>query len=200
MISYLEGIVAEKQPTRVVMDVGGVGYEVFIPLCTYDRLPAVGERCKLLTHDHVREDTRQLFGFTSEDERSTFTMLLGISGVGPKLALSALSGLSARELKAAVVEGDVKRLSSISGIGKRTAERIVLELRGRIKPGEALEAVAGGDPQSSDNIRLRDTVLALIALGYQQEPARKMAMQALKGGEELGVEDLIKRSLGGGRA
>ena len=125
-------------------------------------------------------------------------MLLGISGVGPKLALSALSGLSARELKAAVVEGDVKRLSSISGIGKRTAERIVLELRGRIKPGEALEAVAGGDPASADSIRLRDTVLALVALGYQQEPARKMAMQALRGGEDLSVEALIKRALGGG--
>jgi Holliday junction DNA helicase RuvA len=92
----------------------------------------------------------------------------------------------------------VKRLSSISGIGKRTAERIVLELRGRIKPGEALEAVAGGDPASADSIRLRDTVLALVALGYQQEPARKMAMQALRGGEDLGVEALIKRALGGG--
>ena len=197
MITYLDGTVAEKQPTRVVMDVQGVGYEVLIPLCTYDRLPLVGERCKVLTYDHVREDTRQLFGFTSADERATFILLLGISGIGPKLALSALSGLSARELKAAVVEGDVKRLSSISGIGKRTAERIVLELRSRITPGEALEAVAGGDPESEGSIRLRDTVLALVALGYQQDIARKMATQALKGGGELGVEALIKRALGG---
>jgi|APSaa5957512622_1039677.scaffolds.fasta_scaffold15758_3 holliday junction DNA helicase RuvA len=198
MITYLDGTIDEKQPTRVVVDVQGVGYEVFIPLCTYDGLPATGERCRVLTYDHVREDTRQLFGFMTGDERATFEMLLGISGVGPKLALSALSGLSARELKAAVVEGDVKRLSSISGIGKRTAERIVLELRGRIKPGEALDAVAGSDPASADSIRLRDTVLALVALGYQQEPARKMAMQALRGGEYLGVEALIKRALGGG--
>jgi Holliday junction DNA helicase RuvA len=174
-----------------------VGYEVFIPLCTYDRLPPAGERCRVLTHDHVREDARQLFGFMTADERDTFRMLLGISGIGPKIALSALSGLSARELKAAVVEGDVKRLSSISGVGKRTAERMVVELRNRISPGEALEAVAGGDAQSPDNIRLRDTVLALIALGYQQDAARKMAAQALKGGDDLGVEALIKRALGG---
>jgi len=198
MITYLDGTIAEKQPTRVVLDVQGVGYEVFIPLCTYDQLPSTGERCKVLTHDHVREDTRQLFGFMTGDERDTFRMLLGISGIGPKIALSALSGLSARELKAAVVEGDVKRLSSISGVGKRTAERMVVELRSRIKPGEALEAVAGGDAGSPDNIRLRDTVLALIALGYQQDAARKMATQALKGGDDLGVEDLIKRALGGG--
>ncbi len=197
MITFLNGNVAEKQPTRLVMDVQGVGYEVFIPLCTYDRLPAIGERCKVLTHDYVREDARQLFGFMSEDDRDTFRLLLGISGIGPKIALSALSGLSARDLKAAVVEGDVKRLSSISGIGKRTAERMVVELRSRIKPGEALEAVAGGDPNSPGNIRLRDTVLALIALGYQQDAARKMAMQALKGGDDLGVEELIKRALGG---
>lgn len=197
MITYLDGTIAEKQPTRVVLDVQGVGYEILIPLCTYDRLPPAGERCKVLTHEHIREDTHQLFGFMTEAERGMFELLLGISGIGPKLALSALSGMSARELKAAVVEGDVKRLSSISGIGKRTAERIVLELRSRIKPGEALEAVAGGDPQSADNIRLRDAVLALIALGYQQDAARKMAMQALQAGEDLGVEDLIKRALGG---
>jgi Holliday junction DNA helicase RuvA len=197
MITYLEGTIAEKQPTRLVLDVGGVGYEVFIPLCTYDRLPPAGERCKVLTHDHVREDARQLFGFMTDDERDTFRLLLGISGIGPKIALSALSGLSARELKAAVVEGDIKRLSCISGVGKRTAERMVVELRNRIKPGEALEAVAGGDAGSPDNIRLRDTVLALIALGYQQDAARKMAAQALKGGDGLSVEDLIKRALGG---
>lgn len=197
MITYLEGTIAEKQPTRVVMDVGGVGYEVFIPLCTYDRLPASGERCRVLTHDYVREDTRQLFGFMTEDQRHTFRLLLGISGIGPKIALSALSGLSARELKAAVVDGDVKRLSSISGVGKRTAERMVVDLRSRIKPGEALEAVAGGAVQSPDNIRLRDTILALVALGYPQDAARKMASQALKGGDDLSVEALIKRALGG---
>jgi Holliday junction DNA helicase RuvA len=197
MITYLDGTITEKQPTRLVLDVQGVGYEVFIPLCTYDRLPATGDRCRVLTYDHVREDTRQLFGFMTADERGTFEMLLGISGIGPKLALSALSGLSARELKAAVVEGDVKRLSSISGIGKRTAERMVVELRGRIKPGEALEAVAGGEPDSAESIRLRDTVLALVALGYQQEAARKMATQAIKAGEDVSVEELIKRALGG---
>jgi Holliday junction DNA helicase RuvA len=197
MITYLDGTIAEKQPTRVVLDVQGVGYEIAIPLCAYDRLPPTGQRCRILTHEHIREESHQLFGFMSEDERATFQLLLGISGIGPKTALSALSGLSARELKAAVVEGDVKRLSAISGIGKRTAERIVVELRGRIKPGEALEAMAGGDPSSTRNLRLRDTVLALIALGYQQEVARTMAMQALKADEDVSVEELIKRALGG---
>jgi len=200
MITYLDGTLAEKQPTRVVMDVGGVGYEVLIPLSSYDRLPKQESRLRLLIHDYVREDSHQLFGFATSDERRMFRLLLGITGIGPKLALSALSGLHPRELKAAVVESDVRRLSSISGIGRKTAERIVLDLRDKLDPGEAIEAVAGRDAPGDSTTR--DAVLALIALGYKQEEAQKMIAAARKtsGAEGAGVEDLIKLSLGGQKA
>ena len=113
MIAFVRGILVEKQPTRCVVDTGGVGYEVFIPLSSFDRLPLKGETCTLLTYDYVREDTRQLFGFFSESERDMFRLLIGISGIGPRIALSALSGLTVRELTTAIVSGDVKRLSSV---------------------------------------------------------------------------------------
>lgn len=199
MITFLQGTIVEKQPTRVVLDVGGVGYEVLIPLSSYDRLPAKNESCRILTHDHVREDSHLLFGFMTKEERRMFVLLMGTSGIGPKLALSALSGLSVRELKAAVVEGDVKRLSSISGIGRKTAERIVVELRDKIGTGEALEAVSGAKEMSENDIKVRDTVLALIALGYKQDVARKMVAGIMRQSEvaEMTVEDIIKSALGG---
>ena len=117
MISFLEGIIEVRQPTHVVLNVGGVGYEVLIPLSSFDRLPREGERCRLLTHDLPREDEHLLLGFATADERSLFRRLVAVSGIGPKTALSALSGLSPRELKLALTQGDVKRLSSITGIG-----------------------------------------------------------------------------------
>lgn len=199
MITFLQGTIVEKQPTRVVLDVGGVGYEVLIPLSSYDRLPAKNESCRILTYDYVREDNHLLFGFMTKEERRMFLLLMGTSGIGPKLALSALSGLSVRELKAAVVEGDVKRLSSISGIGRKTAERIVVELRDKIGTGEALEAVSGAKEMSKDDMKVRDAVLALIALGYKQDVARKMVAGAVRegGAGDIGVEDIIKRALGG---
>jgi len=199
MITFLEGIVEEKQPTSVVLNVGGVGYEVFVPLSSYDRLPARSETCRILTYDYVREDTHQLFGFMTTDERTMFLLLIGISGIGPKLALSALSGLTARELTAAVVEADVKRISSISGIGKKMAERIVVDLKDKIGKADALEAVAGAGEEPEDAARMRDAVLALISLGYRQNQARKMVAAALKGSaaEDASVEDIIKRALAG---
>ena len=197
MIAYLKGALAEKHPTRVVVDVGGVGYEVFIPLSSYDRLPPVGESCRVLTFDYVRVDTRQLFGFMDEAERRMFVLLMTISGIGPKLALAALSGLTVRELKAAIVEGDVKRLSSVSGIGKKMAERMVVELRDKLGEGEAMEAVAGADAPAAENMRLRDAVLALVALGYKQEQARKMVRKAVGTREPPEVDDIIRMALSG---
>lgn len=200
MITFLHGIIVEKQPTRVVLDVGGVGYEVFVPLSSYDRLPAKNESCRILTYDYLREDGHLLFGFMTEEERRMFILLMGASGIGPKLALSALSGLSIRELKAAVVEGDIKRLSSISGVGKKMAERIVVELRDKIGVGEGLEALTGAREMSADDLKARDAVLALIALGYKQEAARKMVAGVLrKGGVDdiKTVEDIIKKALRG---
>jgi len=199
MITFLDGKIVEKQPTRVVIDVGGVGYEVLIPLSSYDRLAATGADCRILTYDYVREDCRKLFGFMTTAERSMFVLLLSTSGVGPKLALSALSGLSVRELKLAIVEGDVKRLSSISGVGRKTAERIVVDLRHRIGEGEALEAAAGAEKLPEGDLKIRDAVLALITLGYKQDAARKMVMSALPagGGGDMTVEDVIRKALGG---
>jgi len=181
MITFLHGKVVEKQPTRTVLDVNGVGYEVFIPLSSFDRLPPVGESCRILTYDHVREDLHHLFGFMTESERHLFLLLMSTSGVGPKIALAALSGMSVREIKSAIVQGDVKRLSSISGIGKKLAERIVLELKDKIGEAEGLEAVAGSEPATPEDLRTRDAVMALVALGYKQDAARKMITAARRG-------------------
>ena len=187
MITFLNGILVEKQPTRMVLDVGGVGYEVFIPLSSFDRLPATGAEVRILTVDHVREDAHLLYGFMTEAERALFHLLTGVSGIGPKLALSALSGLSVRDLKAAVVEGNVKRISSVSGIGPKMAERIVVELKHKLSAAEALEAVSGVEEPGGGSA-LRDALMALVALGYKQEDARKMILKV----NELhpGVDDV----------
>ena len=196
MITFLKGVIVEKQPTRVVVDVCGVGYEVFIPLSSYDHLPAEDEHCQLLTHDYLREDQHTLYGFRTDAERTMFGMLLSISGIGPKLALSALSGLSVKELKAAVATGDTKRLSAIPGVGRKTAERIVVELRDRIGAAEAFEAVAGGETATGENIRARDAVLALISLGYKQTEARRMVEKTMAADPSIAdTEDIIRRTL-----
>jgi Holliday junction DNA helicase RuvA len=194
MITYVRGSLAEKQPTRAVIDVHGIGYEILIPLSSYDRLPLLGEECQILTIDHVREDSHQLFGFMSAEERDLFKLLTGISGIGPKLALSALSGLSVRELKLAVAEADIKRLSGIVGVGKKMAERIAVELRDKISEVEIMQARVGAG--GGDTIVMRDAMLALVALGYTQEAARKMiekVPEETRG--TLGVEGIIKKAL-----
>ena len=196
MITFLEGVLVEREPTRVVLNVGGVGYEVFIPLSSFDRLPATGAACRVLTYDHVREDAHQLYGFVSADERTMFLRLMDVSGIGPRLAITALSGLSVRELTACIARGDVKRLSSISGIGRKTAERMVVELRDRLGAGEALEAVAGGESASAETALVRDATLALISLGYKQAEAQKLARDAVRAaGPDATVEDLVRRAL-----
>jgi Holliday junction DNA helicase RuvA len=195
MITFLEGKLDYKQPARIVMNIGGVGYEVFIPLCSYDRLPPEGEPCRILTYHHITDAGQKLFGFFIEEEREMFTRLLTISGVGPKLAISALSGLPVRELKTALINGDVKRISSISGIGKKTAERIIVELRDKFTQGEQLDAFAGGEGEFGDN-RLRDAALALGALGYKLDDAQKMIKSvSIKLTPEMNVEDLIRLAL-----
>ncbi len=194
MITFLRGNLAEKQPMRIVLDVGGVGYEVFIPLSSYDRLPSVGGSVQLFTIDHVREDAHLLYGFITEAERSLFLLLTGVSGIGPKLAISALSGLSVRDLKAAVVEGNVKRISTISGIGAKMAERIVVELKHKLSAAESLSAVAGESVEA--NVALRDALMALVALGYKQDDARVMVMRVNEKHPEVSdVERIIKLAL-----
>lgn len=197
MITFLEGIIDEKEPTHVVLNVGGVGYEVVISLTSYDRLPALGETVRLLTHDHIREDEHRLFGFMTADERRVFTLLLSVSGIGPKIALSALSGMTVREIKVAIKDGDVKRLSSISGIGKKTAERMVIELRDKFGAGEILAASITGKPES--DIKLRDAILALISLGYKRTEAQDLVLRVINQPNmtEATVEDIVRKSLAG---
>ncbi|MDA0323279.1 MAG: Holliday junction branch migration protein RuvA [Verrucomicrobia bacterium] len=195
MICFLEGTIVDKQPTRVVLNVAGVGYEMLIPLSSYDRLPSTGETCHIETFDYVREDQHALYGFMSAAEKEMFELLLGITGIGPKLALSALSGMSVREIRAAVVDGDQKRLSAISGVGRKMAERMIVELRDKLSAGDALAAVFGEDDDMSDH-RLRDAMLALISLGYKQKESRKMVRDVLDSADQdTSVEDVIRQAL-----
>ncbi len=199
MITFLEGIIEDKKPTHLVLNVGGVGYEVVIPLSSYDRLPGVGEKARVLTHDHIREDDHQLFGFMTDDERRVFTLLLGVSGIGPKTALSALSGMTVRELKVAIKDADIKRLSSISGIGKKTAERMVVELRDKFSAGEMMSAQVAGQPETESDIKLRDAVLALISLGYKRGDAQEMVARVinLSSMAKADVEGIVRKALAG---
>jgi Holliday junction DNA helicase RuvA len=195
MITFLEGKLDNKQLARVEMNIGGVGYEVFIPLSSYDRLPLEGENCRILIYHHITDVSQKLYGFCTEDERDMFMKLLTISGVGPKLAIAALSGLPVRELKNALINGDIKRISTISGIGKKTAERIVVELRDKFDPGEQLDAFAPEESPAGDT-RMRDAALALTALGQKPDNAATMIKNvAAKMTPTTTVEDLIRLAL-----
>jgi holliday junction DNA helicase RuvA len=200
MMVFLDGVLEEKQPTRVVVNVGGVGYEAAIPLSSYDLLPAEGQRARLLTVLVVREDAHLLFGFMAEEERAAFLMLTSINGIGPKLALAVLSGLPVRELKAAVAGGDVKRLSGISGVGKKTAERMVLEMRDKLGKGEMIEAATGGKNPGPMDSKLRDVWLALVSLGHKQADAQRMVQQVAGDiAPDMPLEDMLKKVLSGRR-
>ena len=198
MIVFLDGVLVEKEPTRVVVNVNGVGYEAAIPLSSYDRLPAAGERVKLLTVPVVREDAHLLFGFMTGEERTMFGLLTSINGIGPRLGLAVLSGLAVRDLKAAVAGGDVKRLSGISGIGRKTAERIVLEMRDKLGKGDLMEAVTGGKAPGPNEAKLRDTLLALISLGHKQAEAQRMVRE-IAGAitPDMPLEEILRKVLSG---
>lgn len=191
MIAYLHGKLAEAAPTHVVVDCDGVGYSVFIPLSSYDKLPARGNDVKLLTYHHVnaQDGTQQLFGFATTDEREMFLLLISISGIGPKLACNILSSASITGLRNAIAAGDTKTLSSLRGIGKKTADRLVVELRDKVG-GPVAKPVALADQ------RLADAVLALISLGYKQVDAHKAVLAvAGKLGAKASVEELVRAAL-----
>ncbi len=195
MIAYLKGVLAEKDISRVVVECGGVGYEAAIPLSTFDRLPAEGGEVKLFTHHEVREDAQLLFGFMTRGERDMFGLITTVSGVGPKLALAILSGLTIGDLQLAVSQGDSKRLASVKGIGKKTAERIVIELRDKINPIEAL-ANATSETSKEQGAVLRDAMLALAALGFSEDSARAKVQKVLDADPSLAdVEAVLKKAL-----
>lgn len=192
MITFLAGNLAAALPTQAIVDVRGVGYELLIPLSSYDRLPAVGQPVHVLTHLHVREDAHVLYGFMSTAERDLFRLLVNnVSGIGPKLALAVLSGMSVANFKAAVVNGDVASLAKISGLGKKTAERIVLELKDKLGVAAAWEVASASHAPTPEETQANEAVLALIALGYKQVEAHKIVRDlqdkqpAVKTAEEL---------------
>jgi holliday junction DNA helicase RuvA len=185
MIGKLTGTLGDKNPPQVLVDCNGVGYEVDVPMSTFYNLPGVGERVSLLTHFVVREDAQVLYGFGSGAEREAFRQLIRISGVGPRTALSVLSGMSVNDIAHAVTTQDAGRLVKVPGIGKKTAERLLLELKGRFGPDLGQPAGAGSDAQS-------DILQALVALGYSDKEATA-ALKALP--KDVGVAEGIKLAL-----
>lgn len=186
MIGRIHGKLVEKHPPQIVVDVGGVGYEVDVPMSTFYNLPATGAEISLYTHLAVREDAHQLFGFATEAERQAFRQLLRISGVGARTALSVLSGLSVSDLRDAVVNQDSGRLTKVPGIGKKTAERLLLELRDKLDTALVASTTAKSDGQTGDVMN------ALIALGYNDKEAA-WALKQLPDG--LAVADGIRQAL-----
>ena len=197
MISFLKGTLIEKHPTAVIVESGGIGFEIVIPLSTYSQLPIVNERIQLHMHLHIREDAWQLFGFWTAEERALFKLLVSISGIGPKLGITILSGIGIANFKRAVVQRDIASLTGISGIGRKTAERIIVELKEKITidkecmTDEALPLV------ETEDVLVKDSVTALVSLGYKKQQAltgvKKILAQENK--EQLTVEDVIRRSL-----
>jgi Holliday junction DNA helicase RuvA len=192
VIAQVRGRLLRKEPQEAVVDVGGVGYRVAIPLSTFYRIGEPGDEVTLLTHTHVREDTLALFGFLTAAEQALFERLIAVSGVGPKLALSILSGIEAPDLVAALRSSDVARLTRIPGVGKKTAERLVLELKDKMAGLAATEEAApAAAPAASAK---EDLVSALVHLGYSRPEAEKGVDRALKEGEGR-FEDLLRRTL-----
>ncbi|HEX9960679.1 MAG TPA: Holliday junction branch migration protein RuvA [Pyrinomonadaceae bacterium] len=201
MIAYLSGKLLEKQATSVIIEVGGVGYEVTIPLSTFYELGEEGADVSLRIYTHVREDILQLFGFKSEREKQLYLKLISVQGIGAKSGISMLSGMSAEEIVTAIRTDNLARLTSIPGVGKKTAERLVIELRDKLNEftaQSALErAASGGSAQAeapADAV-FDDALSALVNLGYQRNAAEKALKQAIKDGTEISVQKLLRKSL-----
>jgi Holliday junction DNA helicase RuvA len=194
MISFLRGRVLDKHPNRLTIDVQGVGYDVHVPLSTYYRVAEPGGDVSLRVYTHVREDALQLYGFLTDLEKQLFERLIGVSGIGPKMGVALLSGMEARDLLACVQRADVARLTGIPGIGKKTAERIVLELKDRVANLGGSEDETAAPAASAD--RLRDDLLsALQNLGYHRPLAEKAIDAVLAAGGEAAFEPALKASL-----
>jgi holliday junction DNA helicase RuvA len=194
MITFLTGQLVDKLPTQITVNVGGIGYEILIPLSSYDKLPDPGKEVHLLTHLSIREDAHVLYGFMTAAERNLFRLLINtVTGIGPKLALNVLSGINVSAFRGAVANGDVKALSQISGVGKKTAERIVVELKDKIGREGAWEAASEQRALSAEDQKVNDAVLALMALGYKQPEAYEAVRAALAMmGPSATLEDLVR--------
>jgi holliday junction DNA helicase RuvA len=191
MIARLAGVLLEKLPDHVVLDVSGVGYAVSISFQTYQELPEPGATAVLLIHTHVREDALALFGFATEREQKLFGMLIGVSGVGPRLALTLLSGIPASDLVAALAKGDARRLVSIPGIGKKTADRLTLELK------EKAEKLFVPSPEAAGAADSQDVISALINFGYKKSDADRVVETIVRRGAPASFSDFLKEALAG---
>ncbi|MCX8602408.1 MULTISPECIES: Holliday junction branch migration protein RuvA [unclassified Gilliamella] len=198
MIGRLRGIIIEKQPPKVLIDVGGVGYNVFMPMTCFYELPDNGQEVIVLTHFVVREDAQLLYGFNHEQERELFRELIKVNGIGPKLALAILSGMSAAQFIAAVEQGEIKTLVKLPGVGTKTAERLIVEMKDRVKNiGEGLSSlktvIEQGDVKKSANQIESEAISALIALGYKPQEASRIISKVIK--PEMDCEMLIREAL-----
>ena len=196
MIASLTGRLAFKAPTYLVLDVHGVGYEVFIPLSTYYGLPNLSENTSLSVHTHVREDAIQLFGFLTSQEKDAFVLLTSVSGVGPKLALSVLSALPVSDLVSAIQSGDVEKLTTVPGIGNKSASRLVLELKDKVEKLHPGLASASEAPRQGHDATFDDALSALVNLGYRPQDAKEALKQVKKSNaESIVLKDMIRESL-----
>ena len=201
MIAHLSGILLSKQPNSVIVDVGGVGYELIIPVSTFYELEETGANTQLRVYTHVREEALQLYGFKTARERELFLQIISVSGIGPKIAITLLSGMGANEIIASIRTNNLARLTSIPGVGRKTAERLVVELRDKITAlsSPALEEEFSGEPgqragTSTDAMR-DDALSALLNLGYQKTAAEKAIKAAIDEGGDLSVEQILRRGL-----
>lgn len=195
MFDYISGRIETKKPTEIVLDVNGIGYQLKISLSTYQKMPEAGKNVKLKSYLHVREDVMQLYGFSDEKERDTFLSLLAISGIGPKLAQTILSGLTPNELISAIQLGDEERLNSISGVGKKTAQRLVVELQDKYGKIEGGTTVLKQTPVAALNGVEQETLMALMSLGYKRIAAEKAISKAQNDEKIKVVEQLLKQAL-----
>ena len=196
MFDYIRGKLVSKTATEAVIDVHGVGYLLKISLSTSEKLPEIGTEVTVKTYLHVREDAFQLFGFISEEERNVYTSLLTTSGIGPKLALTILSGLSPGKVIAAIKNRDESALNAISGVGKKTAQRLIVELKDKFKDFEVHGAEPREETEKTLNSMETETIMALVSLGYSRIQAEKAVRKAAAKGEKISsVEELIKQSL-----
>lgn len=194
MITHLSGTVVEANPSQIIIDVQGVGYEVLIPTSSFSNFPSPGQTAKIFTQLVIREDAHILFGFATVEERELFRMVNTVSGIGPKIALNLLGGLSPSEFAMAVAEGNIKRLSQISGLGKKTAERIVVELKDKV--GIPSQRPSNKAIQSAADQTVRDVVAVLVALGYKQPDAvRRVEAAQTMLGKGTDLDKLVKASL-----
>jgi Holliday junction DNA helicase RuvA len=193
MIAELRGTLLKKGPAEVVVGVGGVGFRLLVPLSTYRALGVEGDDVHVFTHLHVKDDALELFGFCTEAERQIFKELISVSGIGPKLGLAVLSGLSPEVLQRAIVEEDLGLLTSISGIGRKTAQRLIVDLKERLSGMDVSSIGAGGE---RDREQVGDAVLALVALGMRRQAAREAVLRVRReSGEELPLDEIIVRAL-----